>query len=72
MAAGEGTIKSPPRQVNQSEDQAEFVSQTSSTPPSLKEPKGRRIESSEPPINAIEQYLRNKVQLLAHIVAGQA
>ncbi|PHT26579.1 AP-1 complex subunit gamma-2 [Capsicum baccatum] len=72
VVAGEGTSKSPPRKANQSEAQADFVSQTSSTSSSPEELRKRRTASSEPPINATDQDLRNAVQLLARIVAGQA
>ena len=54
VAAGEGTSKSPPRQANQNEAQAEFASQTSSTPPSPEELRRRRTASSESPINATD------------------
>lgn len=70
MAVGEGTSKSPPRYVGQSKAQDEFASQTSSTPPSLKELRRRGVPP-ESPINATEQDLRNVVQLLTCIVVGQ-
>ncbi|PHT26700.1 Phytochrome B [Capsicum baccatum] len=56
--AGEGTSKSPPAQVEQSESQAEHISDASSPP------KG-------PSINAVDRDLRDAVQLLTRIVAGQ-
>ena len=70
MATGEGTIKSPPRQANQSEAQDEFASLTSSTPPSPEELRRRGVHPKSP-INDTEQDLRNTVQLLTHIVTGQ-
>ena len=68
VAAGEGTSKSPTIPANQSEDTVEHASETSSTP---KEIRGRRTISPEPPINVLDQNLKNTVQLLTHIVAGQ-
>lgn len=45
VANKEGTSKSLPRQSNQSDAQAEFVSQTYSTPPSQEELRCRRSTS---------------------------
>ena len=69
VAAGEGTSKSPTIPANQSEAPAEHASETSSTPEEIR---GRRTISAEPPINVVDQDLRNAVQLLTRIVAGQA
>ncbi|XP_047250340.1 uncharacterized protein LOC124886381 isoform X2 [Capsicum annuum] len=69
VAAREGTSKTPPIQANQSEAQAEYVLETSSTPEELRR---RRTAPSETPINATDQDLRNAVQLLSRIVVGQA
>ncbi|KAF3613055.1 hypothetical protein FXO38_36463 [Capsicum annuum] len=69
MATGEGTSKSPTILANQSEAPAEHVLETSSTP---KEIRVRRTISPKPLINAADQDLRNAVQLLTRIVAGQA
>ena len=69
MAVEEGTSKSPTIPANQSEAPAEHASETSSTPEEIR---GRRTISPEPPINVVDQDLRNAVQLLTRIVAGQA
>ena len=69
VAAGEGTSKSPTIPANQSEAPAEHASETSSSPEEIR---GRRTISAEPPINVVDQDLRNAVQLLTRIVAGQA
>ena len=61
MAVGEGTSKSPSRQGIQSKAQAEFVSQTSSTPLSLENLRKGRTACLKPPINATDQDLRSAV-----------
>ncbi|PHT73836.1 hypothetical protein T459_21113 [Capsicum annuum] len=61
VAAGEGTSKSPTIPANQSEALAEHASETS---PSPEEIRGRRTIAPEPSINAVDQDLRNAVQLL--------
>ena len=66
VATGEGTSKSPTIPANQSEAPAKHASETSSSPEEIK---GRRTISPEPPINVA---VRNVVQLLTRIVAGQA
>ena len=48
---------------------AEHASETSSSPEEIR---GRRTISAEPPINVVDQDLRNAVQLLTRIVVGQA
>lgn len=58
VVTGEGTSKTPPMQANQSEAQAEYVLETSSTPEELRR---RRTTSSEPPINANDQDLKNTI-----------
>ncbi|PHT32968.1 Omega-6 fatty acid desaturase, endoplasmic reticulum [Capsicum baccatum] len=58
IVAGEGTSKSPPAQAEQSESQAEHISGASSPP-------------EGPSINAVDRDLRDAVQLLTRIVAGQ-
>ena len=69
VAAGEGTSNSPTILANQSEAPAEHASETFSSPEEIR---GRRTISPEPPINVVDQDLRNAVQLLTRIVAGQA
>ena len=69
VASGEGTNKSPTIPANQSEAPAEHASETYSSPEEIR---GRRTISAEPPINVVDQDLRNAVQLLTRIVAGQA
>ncbi|XP_047260998.1 uncharacterized protein LOC124894333, partial [Capsicum annuum] len=68
VAAGEGTSKSPPIQVNQSEAQVERVFEMSSTPDRIR---ARRTTFTEPLVNAADQDMRDAVQLLTRIVAGQ-
>ncbi|PHT40055.1 hypothetical protein CQW23_18909 [Capsicum baccatum] len=68
VAAGEGTSKSPTIPANQSEAPAEHASETSPNPEEIR---GRGTISPEPPINVVDQDLRNAVQLLTHIVVGQ-
>lgn len=67
---GEGTIKSPSRQYNQSEAQCELASQTSSIPLSPNELRRRRV-FPESHINAIMLDLRTVLQFLTCIAAGQ-
>ena len=70
VAAGEGSSQPLPRQADQSEAQGESLSQTSPTPPSPDDLR-REAATREPPINTTEQDLKNAVQLLTRIVAGQ-
>ena len=67
VAAGEGTSKSPTIPANQSKAPAEHALETSPSPEEIKE---RRTISPEPPINVVDQDLRNAVQLLTRIVTG--
>ena len=69
VAAEEGTSKSPTIPANQSEAPAEHASETSS---SSKEIRGRRTISADPPINDVDQDLRNTVQLFTRIFSRKA
>ena len=70
VAVQVGTSQPPPSQAVQGEAQDESLSQTFPTSPSPEDLR-REAAPQEPTINATEQNLRNMVQLLTRIVAGQ-